>query len=558
MKTKEIIFTLLIFSSIFAFSCKDEEPVVSVTNVAINKTTLTLVEGEKETLRASVFPENATNTRVKWKSANSAIALVDLDGEVTALKPGTTSISVTTEDGNKSASCSVTVEAKNIAVSGVTLNKTSLTIVEGQSEVLTATVLPEDATDKTLSWVTDNESVVIVDSNGKVTAVKKGSATITVVTKDGNKSATCEVVVEPKIVSVTGVELDKTSITLTEGESEALNVTVLPEDASNKSVTWKSSAPSIASVNTEGKITAHKEGSTTITVTTDDGEKIASCEVIVKAIVIPVTNVALNIANTTIEEGESLILEATVYPENATNQTITWESSNSSVAVVDSHGNVSAIKAGKAIISVITEDENKKASCEVTVEAKHVSVSGIRLNKTSLVLVDGDIETLTATVLPDDATNKAIRWTSSNNGVATVDDGVITTIGPGNTSITVTTDDGNFSATCLLEVKRNEAISRWDGYSYSQAWINRGSGGIYRIKNAAELAGFSKCFSQGYYSHGNFNGATVYLDRDIDLGEYEWTPIGTITGYTYYSFAGTFDGNNHKIKGLKVTKEVFV
>ena len=124
MKTKEIIFTLLIFSSIFAFSCKDEEPVVSVTNVAINKTTLTLVEGEKETLRASVFPENATNTRVKWKSANSAIALVDLDGEVTALKPGTTSISVTTEDGNKSASCSVTVEAKNIAVRGVTLNKT--------------------------------------------------------------------------------------------------------------------------------------------------------------------------------------------------------------------------------------------------------------------------------------------------------------------------------------------------------------------------------------------------------------------------------------------------
>lgn len=117
-------------------------------------------------------------------------------------------------------------------------------------------------------------------------------------------------------------------------------------------------------------------------------------------------------------------------------------------------------------------------------------------------------------MLPKDATNKAIRRTSSNNGVATVDDGVITTIGPGNTLITVTTDDGNFSATCLLEVKRNETTSRWDGYSYGQVWINRGSGGVYRIKNAAELAGFSKCFSQGYYSHGNFKGATVYLDRD--------------------------------------------
>lgn len=554
MKTKNIIFILLAFSFVLTFSCKDEDPVILVTDVTLNKTSLTLVEGEKEILRASVFPENATNTRVKWKSANSAIASVDSDGEVTTHKPGSTTITVTTEDGHKSATCNVTVEAKTVAVSGVTLNKTSLTIVEGESEILSATVLPEDATDKAVNWLTDNESVATVDSDGKVTAINKGSAIITVSTKDGNKRATCEVVVEPKIVSVTAIELNKTSVTLTEGESEVLKVTVLPEDASNKNVKWKSSDHSVATVSTEGKITALEEGSTTITVKTQDGDKTASCEVIIKAKTISVTNVALNLANTKIEEGKSLSLEATVYPENATNKNVTWKSSNSSIASVDANGNVTALKTGNVIITVTTVDGNKTASCEVEIEAKHIPVSNISLSETSLVLVDGDSETLTATVLPNDATNKSVRWISSDKQVATVNNGVITTISPGHTTITVTTNDGNYSATCLLEVQTNKIPSKWDGYSYSQAWINRGNNGIYRIKNAAELAGFSKCFSQGYYTHGNFNGATVYLDRDIDLGEYEWTPIGTMINNTYYSFAGTFDGNNHKIKGLKVTK----
>ncbi|MBQ6280326.1 MAG: Ig domain-containing protein, partial [Mycoplasma sp.] len=156
-----------------------------------------------------------------------------------------------------------------VHVAGVTLDKTSMTLAVGDTETLSANVFPETATDKSVTWSSNNESVAIVNENGTITAIGVGNATITVTTNDGGLTATCEVTVDT--IHVTGVTLDKTSTTLAVGDTKTLTATILPENATDKSVTWSSNNESVAIVNENGTITAIGVGNATITVTTNDG-----------------------------------------------------------------------------------------------------------------------------------------------------------------------------------------------------------------------------------------------------------------------------------------------
>ena len=340
-----------------------------------------------------------------------------------------------------------------IAVTGVSLGKTSVELTEGDETTLTATVNPDNATNKNVTWKSSDSSVASV-SDGKVTALKAGTATITVTTEDGGKTATCEVKVVAKTVAVTGVSLDKTSVELTEGDETTLIATVNPDNATNKNVTWKSSDSSVALVS-DGKVTALKAGTATITVTTEDGGKTATCEVKVVAKTVAVTSVSLDKTSVELSEGDETSLTATVNPDNATNKNVTWKSSDSSVALV-SDGKVTALKAGTATITVSTEDGGKTATCEVKVVAKTIAVTSISLDKTSVELTEGDETTLTATVNPDNATNKNVIWKSSNSSVATVSGGKVTALKAGTATITVTTEDGGKTATCDIKViKKN-------------------------------------------------------------------------------------------------------
>ncbi len=267
---------------------------VDVTGVSLNKTTATLTVGDTETLTATVSPDDATDKTVTWLSSDTAVATVE-NGVVTAVGSGSANITVTTTDGSKMASCAVTVNAATpsvVNVTGVEINKTSTTLTVGGTETLTATVSPDDATDKSVKWSSDNTSVATVDANGKVTAVAEGTATITVTATNGtentsdDKTATCAVTVNaatPSVVNVTGVEINKTSTTLTVGGTETLTATVSPDDATDKSVMWSSDNTSVATVDANGKVTAVAAGTATITVTTIDGSKTATCSVTVNA-----------------------------------------------------------------------------------------------------------------------------------------------------------------------------------------------------------------------------------------------------------------------------------
>ncbi|MCI6918267.1 Ig-like domain-containing protein, partial [bacterium] len=143
-----------------------------------------------------VYPDNSTNKNVSWKSSNTSVATVN-NGVVTALKAGTATITVTTEYCGKTATCQVTVNERIYNVESVSLDKTNITLTEGDSETLTATVYPDNATNKNVSWKSSNTSVATVN-NGVVTAIKAGTATITVTTEDGRKTASCQVIVDAK------------------------------------------------------------------------------------------------------------------------------------------------------------------------------------------------------------------------------------------------------------------------------------------------------------------------------------------------------------------------
>ena len=258
---------------------------VAVTGVTLDKTSLSIEAGQTAQLTATVQPGNADNQAVTWSSSDNNVVSVDATGKVTANAKGSATITVTTADGGKTATCTVTITepAAPVAVTGVTLNKNNTTIYTGRTETLTATIQPADATNKAVTWTSDNTGVATIN-NGVVTGVSVGSATITAKTADGGFTATCTVTVEEApIVHPTGVSISKTSINLQIGGSEILTATVTPADANNKNVTWSTSDATVAAVDKNGKVTGIKAGNATITATTEDGGKTATCSVTVTA-----------------------------------------------------------------------------------------------------------------------------------------------------------------------------------------------------------------------------------------------------------------------------------
>ena len=334
--------------------------------MAVTPSRIEIIEGESAVLSASVSPEAASDRAVAWSSSDRSVATVDKAGTVHGLRPGTATVTATAE--GKSGTCAVTVKAKAIGVTEVTLDKTELTLTEGETETLTATVRPDNANNRKVTWSSDKTEVATVDGAGRVTAVKAGEAVVTVTTEDGGRTATCAVTVKAKTVSVTEVTLDRAELTLTEGETETLTATVRPDNADNRKVTWSSDKTEVATVDGAGKVTAVKAGEAVVTVMTEDGGKTASCKVTVKAKVVPVTGVDVKPWSVTIGANGTTKLTCTVAPSNATNRNVRWESDNPSVATVDSDGNVRAVSAGVAKVSVVTEDGGFRSGCTVTVK----------------------------------------------------------------------------------------------------------------------------------------------------------------------------------------------
>ena len=420
---------------------------VLATSVSLDASSASLYKDETLMLNATVLPSNADYKAVTWTSSNPNVATVSANGLVTAKSIGTTMIIVKTDDGSNLADTCY-LQVKQRFATSISLNKSSATLYTNESLQLSATVLPANADDNSVTWTSSDPIVAIVSSSGLVTALSPGNVTITVRTADGsNLSASCSVTVKQL---ATSISLNKTSATLYMGNSLQLTATVLPNNTTDKSVSWTSSNTNVATVSSEGLVTPVSTGTAIITVKTEDGSNLyAQCVVTVNQLA---TSITLNETDVTIYTGTTLQLTATVLPSTTSNPAVTWSSSNTSVATVSSTGFVTAKSTGNAVITAKTSDgTNLRATCNVTVKRLATSIS---LNKTSATLYLDQTLQLTATVSPSNATDKSVVWSSSNNSIATVSStGLVTAIATGNATITATTADGSdLSATCEITV----------------------------------------------------------------------------------------------------------
>lgn len=473
--TKSIIVSA-IMSLAFFVACSDDvddggPKVVSVTGVTVDQERLNFATGsDTDTLVATVLPADATNKKITWKSSDEAIATVNQSGVVSPLVVGTTTIIVTTEDGNKTDTCIVIITAGVVDVTEVTVNKDVLNLSIGEvANALEATVLPEDATNRDIEWTSDDYGVASVDQFGVVTAIGEGVTTITVTTEDGNKTAPCVVTVT---VPVSGVTVDMATLNLAVANPTPVTIvaTVLPANASNKNVVWSSSDEAIATVSELGAVTPVGVGETTIIATTEDGEITAPCVVTVVQEIVDISYVSLIPMMLSLKVGlEKETISTILRPAGATHKTLTWTSSEPTIASVDQNGVVTPLSVGIAIITATPGEGVRSDECWVTV-SDPILVTSIQFPPIDIALdfFEGGEGRILATpgdpyanltVLPHEADNKEITWSSGDEAIATVHSksGFITPLKIGKTRITVTAEDGSgVSAFKEINVKAKE------------------------------------------------------------------------------------------------------
>lgn len=429
-----------------ALSCSQKEQEVAVSSVSLSQPSAEMVIGEILQLKANVVPSNATDKEVVWASSKQSVASVSESGLVSALSEGSSTITATA--GGKVGSCTVTVVKGFVAVSSIELNKKTLTLTEGDEFVLEASVKPDDATEKTVTWNSSNSEVATVGNDGKVLAIKEGEAKITA--KAGDITAECPVIVEKKVIPVLAVVLSDESLDMVIGDEYKLNVTITPDDATDKTATWTSSAPTVVSVN-DGVVSALSEGIAVITVQV--GDKKDACSVSVTKRKIPVTMVMLDHTSLDMIVGDETTLLATIIPEDATDKKIQWSTSNPTVATVQ-EGTVKAVKEGDA--KIVAYVDGKTAECAVHVD--YIPVQSITLDIDSITLYDTETYTFNVTIKPDNATYQDITWESTDNEVATVSNGKVVAVKRGIATVKATTNGQ--SATCVVQVlKAVEGIS---------------------------------------------------------------------------------------------------
>ena len=430
---------------------------VPIKSFTLNKSDVTILAGDTNVLAGIIGPEDATTTKIEWTSSNKEVVKVTEDGLLIGLKQGTAIVTavIRDESGLHTATCKVTVpQSLVVDVLGVSLNKSTLTLEKGTRETLKATVTPDDATNSSVVWTSSNKNVAIVNANGRVTALSKGTTTITVTTVSGGETATCTVTVtDVATITPTGITISQSSLTLEKDGTAQLSATVTPSNANDKTVVWSSSDYNTVDVNSNGKITAIDTGTATITASTADGKYSAKCTVTVSKPVVKVTGITISKTAVTLEKDETTQLIAGVQPANADNRNITWASDNAQIAKVDSSGLVTAVGYGTATITASTADGGYTKTCVVYVPEK-IAVTGIEISAETLEIYEGRTENLTVSVLPKNADNTKITYEIKDETIATLSGSGVKGLKEGTTTITFKTEEGNFTKTCTITVKK--------------------------------------------------------------------------------------------------------
>ena len=345
---------------------------------------------------------------------------------------------------------------ETVRVEQIVLNQNYQALEAGADFTLTAEVLPDDAADKTVSWTTGNSDVVALTPGGTdnqtctVRAMGEGIAMIAA--KAGTKQAVCAVYVKAAVVAAESIRLDKTSAAVTEGGTLTLTATVLPDNATDRTVSWAVSPADVAEISTNGTVcTVNIKAAGSAVVTASAQGCTASCTITATEKPVEVVSVTLRSETLDLTEEDTARLTATVLPENATDRTVSWAVSPADVAEISTNGTVCTVNIKAAGSAVVTASaQGCTASCTITATEKPVEVVSVTLRSETLDLTEEDTARLTATVLPENATDRTVTWTSSNPNTATVADGVVTAVGEGTARITA--QAGNKTASCTVNV----------------------------------------------------------------------------------------------------------
>ncbi len=419
--------------------------------------TLDRAESDCYLLTADVFPVDAA-CDVKWSVSSTSYATIDEDGWLTLKKSGSFTVTCKALDGsNKTKTLRVKAVnlVKEIFLSGAEEMRSGGTVQ------LSVELFPTDATNKDLVWTSSDETIVTVDSKGKVTAktvTEPISVEITAATENGEiESSPHDILVCPPVQSVEiqigGAICEKETLDLAYEKPElALSAAVFPEDAIQR-VTWSSSDKKVATVDEEGIVTAHAAGTATITATAADGSKKSASMKL--TVLYSVTDIMLTAPSDVVAGGKSMQIAAEVLPEGAANKKLTWTTSDKTVATVSSSGKVTAKKVTepKTVTITATAADGMGASDSITLTVRPVAKSislfsedGMLLPSTKTIAFEEDGQTvkLQAQVLPTNA-GQSVKWKSSNEKIAYVDEqtGVVTLHKAGNVTITATAADGS-------------------------------------------------------------------------------------------------------------------
>ncbi len=406
------------------------------TAITMSDPTARIRKYESLRLGYNTTPADVKDRSVSWTSSNQSVAIVSEDGTVTGVNQGTATVTATTPNG-LSTSCEVTIV--DPLAQSVTLDVEEAYMQIDERRYFNATVLPEDASNKTITWSSSDENVATVNLLGQVRARAVGECEITAATSNGIE-AKLHLTVVDKTVAVKGVTVVPGAVSLREGDTYTLEAVVIPADATDKRVSWTSDNDNVATVNAEGVVTAHSEGTATITATSGNYSGLCYVTVVNEGELVPPTSIILSSEEATLGKGETLQLTATIEPDNATDKTVFWSSSALDVAQVSEEGLVTALSGGRTVI-IATTINGVAAACSVTVD---VPVEVIELDIEDIEIIEGTTFTVLATILPADATDKSLEWTSDNPNVATVDaDGDVTVHAIGTASITARALDGS-------------------------------------------------------------------------------------------------------------------
>ncbi len=527
----DVVISAITTDGIQVASCKVHVR-VPVTGITLTKTEVTTsMSAETYQLSYTITPDSdGVNRKVTWSSSNTAVAVVDANGLVSFVSPGKATIICQTVDigvngTNLIATCEFYV---NQPVTSVTLDYTDVTLKIGDTFRLSAEVKPEDATNKLLWWSSSNTDVITVDETGLMTATGSGNATVIVQSVDSGVIDVCNVsVYQP----VTTVKMNTNSMTVRKGTIFWLNAVAGPESAVNKTIVWTSSDTSIATVDQTGMVTTLQPGECSIIATSQDTGISDKCTVIVTE---PVTGISLNATMATIYTGEKFVLIPTVEPLDADNKSVTYLSSDPSVATVDSNGIITGVSGGSCIIIVTTVERGLVASCKVNV---YEFVTSIKISNSSEYINYGVTRRLTAAVTPKTATNQGVSWSSSKPSVIKVDSkGNITAVGYGMATITATAKDGSG----ISDSVNITSVRPVTGISVNPSTVTVMEGADVTVK--ASVTPSNATFNDVDWASSNSEVARV---------DYNGTITGVKQGVCYVTATST-DGNNISAR-VKVT-----